>query len=282
MRNTQRFLLGNLHGFEPGAHDVEVENMLWLDQWALERARRLQKEVELAYERFEFHHIYHKVHNFCVVDLGGFYLDVLKDRLYTTKTGSVARRSAQTAMYHIAEAMVRWLAPILSFTAEEIWQSLPGSRGESVFLETWHEMPSVPDRAPVDWTAVLQVRQVVAKQLEGLRAAGDIGAPLDAAVIVYCDGPLADSLRTLGDELRFVFITSGAAVRDSAERPGPVEAGGEANGAPFWVGVERSADEKCVRCWHRRPDVGADAEHPSLCGRCVANVSGSGERRTYV
>jgi isoleucyl-tRNA synthetase len=207
---------------------------------------------------------------------------VLKDRLYTTQAGSVARRSAQTAMYHIAEAMVRWLAPILSFTAEEIWQALPGTRGESVFLETWHEMPSVPDETPVDWSAVLQVRQVVAKQLEGLRAAGDIGAPLDAVVTVYCDGELADSLRTLGDELRFVFITSGAAVRGTDERLGAVEAGGEANGTSFWVGVERSVDDKCVRCWHRRPDVGSAAEHVSLCGRCVANVAGGGESRTYV
>lgn len=282
MRNTQRFLLGNLHGFEPGEHDVGVEQMLWLDRWALERARSLQKEVELAYEHFEFHHIYHKVHNFCVVDLGGFYLDVLKDRLYTTQAGSIARRSAQTAMYHIAEAMVRWLAPILSFTAEEIWQALPGARDESVFLQTWHELPAVSGEAPVDWHGILQVRQVVAKQLEGLRAAGDIGAPLDASVTVYCDGALADSLRGLGDELRFVFITSGAAVRGADNRPGSVEAGGEANGAPFWVGVERSADEKCVRCWHRRPDIGSDASHPSLCGRCIANVTGSGELRTYV
>ena len=282
MRNTQRFLLGNLHGFEPGSHDVPVADMLWLDRWALNRARTLQKEVESAYERFEFHQIYHKVHNFCVVDLGGFYLDVLKDRLYTLQADSLARRSAQTAMYHIAEAMVRWLAPILSFTAEEIWQALPGTRAETVFCATWHALPAADSQAPLNWADVLDVRHAVAKQLEALRAAGEIGAPLDAEVTVYCDGALAETLRELGDELRFVFITSGADVQALSGRPAAAVLGGESGGAEFWLAVKPTEAQKCVRCWHRRQDVGADAEHADLCARCVSNVAGSGETRVYV
>jgi isoleucyl-tRNA synthetase len=282
MRNTQRFLLGNLHGFEPGSHDVPVADMLWLDRWAVGRAQALQNDVEAAYERFEFHHIYHKVYNFCVVDLGGFYLDVLKDRLYTMQTGSLARRSAQTAMYHIAEAMVRWLAPILSFTAEEIWQALPGRREETVFCATWHDLPQVDQQAPVNWTDVLEVRQAVAKQLEGVRASGEIGSPLDAEVTVYCDGALANTLSTLGDELRFVFITSGADVQPLARRSAAAVSGGESGGAEFWLAVRASQSEKCVRCWHRRDDVGADSAHEALCGRCVSNFAGSGETRVYV
>ena len=221
MRNTQRFLLGNLRGFDPERHQVLDERMVALDRWALDRARALQEEVVEAYGRYEFHRIYHKVHNFCVVDMGGFYLDVLKDRLYTTPAGGVPRRSAQTAMYHIAEAMVRWLAPILSFTAEEIWQELPGERGDSVLLSTWHEIPGPGDAAGVDWPAILRVRQQVTVRLEALRAEGTIGSPLDAEVTIDCADPLAATLKRLGDELRFVFITSDAKVRSMSETPMP-------------------------------------------------------------
>ena len=306
MRNTQRFLLGNLHGFDPDSHQVLDERMVSLDRWALERARSLQDEVVRAYERYEFHHIYHKVHNFCVVEMGGFYLDVLKDRLYTTPAAGVPRRSAQTAMYHIAEAMVRWLAPILSFTAEEIWRELPGERGDSVLLSAWHAFPeagrdertksvarrtsnsrtkSVARRtsdsaADLDWDAILRVRQAVSKELERLRAAGEIGSPLDARVDIYCSGDLASALARLGDELRFVFITSDAQVRDAAERPECAAACG-ADSGPLWLLVSPSGDSKCSRCWHRRPDVGSDPRHPEICGRCVNNVDGPGEKRVY-
>ena len=280
LRNTQRFLLGNLAGFEPGRHDVPRAQMISLDQWAVDRARALQAEVVDAYERYEFHHIYHKVHNFCVVEMGGFYLDVIKDRLYTTPADGLPRRSAQTAMHHIAEAMVRWLAPILSFTAEEIWQALPGEHGDSVFLSTWHAFPDARGGTAVDWETVLQVRQAVSKELERLRAAGDIGAPLDARVDLYCAAPLASALAVLGEELRFVFITSEAVVHPDSERPAQaVEAAGE--NTPFWLAIARSDAQKCVRCWHRRDDVDRDSRYPGLCARCVSNVAGRGETRVY-
>ena len=280
MRNTQRFLLGNLHGFDPDRHQVLDEQMVSLDRWALDRAKSLQEEVVRAYERYEFHHIYHKVHNFCVVDMGGFYLDVIKDRLYTTPAEGAPRRSAQTAMYHIAEAMVRWLAPILSFTAEEIWTELPGERGDSVLLSTWHAFPERKGSAEVDWNAILLVRQAVSKELERLRAAGDIGSPLDARVDLYCSDDLGSALARLGDELRFVFITSDAQVQQAADRPESAVAGGT-DAEPFWLRVSPSGDSKCSRCWHRRPDVGIDPQHPEICSRCVNNVDGSGETRVY-
>ena len=295
MRNTQRFLLGNLHGFEPDRHQVLDERMVALDRWALDRARELQGEVVRAYERYEFHRIYHKVHNFCVVDMGGFYLDVLKDRLYTTPAEGVPRRSAQTAMYHIAEAMVRWLAPILSFTAEEIWQELPGERGDSVLLSTWHEIPepdgdgdaaSSTEGAGVDWPAILLVRQQVTVQLEALRADGIIGSPLDANVAIDCADPLAATLKRLGEELRFVFITSDAVVRSQTDTPPPPPRSTDSDtvaGTMSGVGIEivPSPHEKCVRCWHKRADVGQHAEHPEICSRCVCNVDGPGETRVY-
>src|SRR5262245_8512410 len=185
MRNTVRFLLGNLHGFDPKVHALETSRMVALDRWALARTRALQEEVDAAYRRYEYHLIYQKVHNFCVVDMGGFYLDVLKDRLYTTPRESVARRSAQTAMYHIAEAMVRWLAPILSFTAEEIWQVMPGERAESVFLTTWHQIPEAAGGS-IEWDALIELRGDVQRELEKLRVAGSVGGSLDGAVDVYC------------------------------------------------------------------------------------------------
>jgi len=241
---------------------------------------QLQAEVVEAYDRYEFHHIYHKVHNFCVLEMGGFYLDVIKDRLYTTAADSVARRSAQTAMYHIAEAMVRWLAPILSFTAEEIWQELPGERGDSVFLSTWHALPEADGASPADWPALLSVRQAVSKELEALREAGEIGAPLDARVRLYCPRGLEEALATLGEELRFVFITSDASVHPAAERPGDAVAVGVGD-ERYWLSVSPALAEKCVRCWHRREDVGSQAQHPELCARCVSNVEGPGETRVY-
>src|SRR6185369_10705727 len=187
MRNTVRFLLGNLHGFDPAQHALPVGELVALDRWVLLRTRALQAEITDAYRRYAFHLIYQKVHNFCTVDLGGLYLDVIKDRLYTTPAKSHARRSAQTAMFWIAEAIVRWLAPILSFTAEEIWRYMPGQRNESVFLNTWVALPQgAAQRPQIDWDTVLRVRSGVMRELEKLRNANSIGAPLDAAVDVYC------------------------------------------------------------------------------------------------
>jgi isoleucyl-tRNA synthetase len=234
-----------------------------------------------AYRDYAFHLIYQKVHNFCVVDLGGFYLDVIKDRLYTTKTAGEPRRSAQTALYWIAEAMSRWLAPILSFTAEEIWRHMPGERPESVFHTTWVELPAVVEApAAIDWPAVLEVRSVVLKELERLRVAGRIGAPLDAVVDLYCAPERFATLAALGEELRFLLITSDARVHAAEDRPAAAVAGGEGGGA-FWVAVEPSRAAKCVRCWHRREDVGRSTAHPQLCGRCIANVDGPGETRRF-
>ncbi len=280
LRNTARFLLGNLNGFDPQLHAVHPARMLALDRWALARTRELQSEVIEAYREYAFHLIYHKVHNFCIVDLSSFYLDVVRDRLYTTPADSLARRSAQTALHHIAESMVRWLAPILSFTAEEIWRCLPGPRGESVFLATWHE---APDSAAhdIDWPSLIELRRDVLRELEKLRDAGAIGAPLDAETDVYCVPAEYERFNALEDELRFFLITSAARVhRVSAAPSGAVAATGAAREG-VWVAVRPTQAAKCVRCWHRLPDVGSHPEHPELCGRCVSNVAGEGERRRF-
>ena len=284
MRNTARFLLANLNGFDPAHHSVPPERMLALDRWAVDRARRLQEEILEAYDQYLFHLIYQKIHNFCSVDMGSLYLDIIKDRQYTTGRDSVARRSAQTAMYHILEAMTRWLAPILSFTAEEIWRNMPGERGPSVFLTTWYSgLSAVGEDDPFDaayWERLLGVREAVSKELEKLRVAGGIGSGLDAEVDLYCDGALAADLGKLEDELRFFFITSYARVHPLAARPADsVEV--QFNGQPLAIRVSPSARAKCVRCWHHREDVGQTAEHPELCGRCVDNAFGAGETRRF-
>jgi isoleucyl-tRNA synthetase len=279
MRNTLRFLLGNLHGFDPAAHALPVAQLLALDRWALNRTRTLQAEVLEAYRNYAFHLIYQKVHNFCSVDLGSFYLDVIKDRMYTTPAAGSARRSAQSVMFHIAESMVRWLAPILSFTAEEVWGYLPGARADSVFHATWHALPETPPDA-IDWQLLLALRGDVMRELEKLRDAGRIGAPLDARVDVYCAAAQLARCAALGEELRFLLITSEAQVHAAADAPAGAVAASAAEGV--WLVVQPSEEAKCVRCWQRRPDVGADARHPQLCLRCVGNLEGPGEQRQYV
>ena len=282
MRNTFRFLLGNLHGFDPAQHQVPLDEMIELDRWAVGRAMALQDSLIEAYRSYEFHRIYQDVHNFCVVDLGSFYLDVIKDRLYTMQGDSAGRRSAQTAMYHIAEAMVRWLAPVLSFTAEEMWVALPGARTDSVFLDGWYRFPEAATVAPkVDFDRLELLRQSVSAALERLRTEGTIGGSLSAEVDLYCDGALRDTMALDGDELRFLLITSDARVHAADARPEDAEAV-EADGVTFWLKAVASPHEKCQRCWHRRADVGSDPSHPALCGRCVVNVAGDGERRTLV
>jgi isoleucyl-tRNA synthetase len=291
MRNTVRFLLGNLAGFVPARDQVPLEELVALDRWAVERTRALQDEIVEAYRAYQFHVIYQKVHNFCVVDLGAFWLDVIKDRLYTTPADGRPRRSAQTAMWHVAEAMVRWLAPILSFTAEEVWRYLPALEGrpESVFLAEWHVLP--PDRAAdvgaatggpaIDWEAVIALKADVARELERLRTEGRIGAPLEAVVDVYADASHRPRLSALGDELRFALITSGARVHGAEERPADaVPATGVAKEG-VWIAVRPTVAPKCVRCWHRRDDVGTNPAHPEICGRCVTNVEGPGEVRRF-
>ena len=279
IRNTVRFLLGNMHGFDPALHAVPFHDLVAIDQWVISKAFTLQNDVVTAFRNYEFHSIYQEVHNFCVVELGGFYLDIIKDRLYTTGAESRPRRSAQTALYHLADAMVRWLAPILSFTAEEVWSFMPGERNESVFLNTWHSFPAGAEReSAIDWPAFIALKAGVARQLERLRTAGQIGAPLDAEVTIYAPPEQAQRFAALGDELRFLLITSQAKVV-ATDTPPPDSVPGHAENV--WIEVKPSTQPKCVRCWHLRPDVGSDPRYPELCARCVVNIEGPGEERKY-
>ena len=282
LRNTARFLLSNLDGFDPALHLVANQDLLALDRWVVDKAWQLQEEIKTAYDQYQFQLIYQKVLNFCSLDLGGFYLDIIKDRQYTAKADGLARRSAQTAMYHVVEALVRWLAPITSFTADEIWQAIPGQRGESVFLETWYQglQPMSQDAAinHDTWNRIMAVRAIVSKELEQLRGQGAIGSSLNAEVSLYGDDNYFAELGKLGNELRFVLITSEAHIIQLAHAPADAVST-ELDGLKLKVTV--SEHTKCVRCWHQRPDVGHHAEHPELCGRCVDNVAGEGEKRHY-
>jgi len=283
MRNTARFLLGNLSGFEPERDALPAAELLPLDRWAVARTRELQERIVAAYDRYELHRVYHLLHNFCVVDMGGFYLDVIKDRLYTTPADSRARRSGQTALQHIAEALVRWLAPILSFTADEIWAHMPGERSGPVFAAEWYDGLFPLDGGDAEaafWARVVDVRSAASRELERLRNEKVIGANLDAEVDLYVPDALARELAPLGEELRFVLITSAARIHPLGEAPADAAAATLEDGTEVRIGVAASPHSKCPRCWHRQPDIGASAEHPELCGRCVENVAGAGERRT--
>jgi isoleucyl-tRNA synthetase len=281
IRNTARFLLSNLTGFNPAQDIIASRDMLALDRWAVDRAALLQSEIIEAFDQYQFHSIYQKLHNFCVADMGGFYLDVIKDRQYTTQANSLARRSAQTALYHIAEALARWLAPIMSFTADEIWQYLPGERSDSVLLEEWYPGLELLDGSETlgrdYWERAMAVKNAVNKELEVQRAAGNIKGSLSAEVELYCSDELLEALALLGDELRFVLITSEAKLRPLSEAADAVAS--EVEGLKL---VVRSSEyNKCDRCWHHRVDVGSDARHPDLCARCVDNIEGAGEQRNY-
>jgi isoleucyl-tRNA synthetase len=282
IRNTARFLLSNLNGFDPERDAVATEDLLALDAWAIDTTAQLQAEIVTAYDNFQFHQIYQKLHNFCVTELGGFYLDIIKDRQYTTQADSLARRSAQTAMYHIGEALVRWIAPILSFTAEEIWENLPGEHLDSVFLAEWYselaELPASQAMGRDYWQQLISVRDAVNRELENQRGQGALKGGLDAAVTLYCGDELQGLLAALGDELRFVIITSEAELKPLAQAPADAAAT-EVEGLALQI--VPSANEKCERCWHRRADVGATAAHPTLCGRCVTNIDGDGEQRRF-
>ncbi|RZO74125.1 MAG: hypothetical protein EVA62_01305, partial [Halieaceae bacterium] len=282
IRNTARFLLANLAGFDPVTDCLPVEQLLPLDRWILGQAQALQAEVRTAYDDYQFHLVYHRIHNFCSGELGGFYLDIIKDRQYTTGTDSLPRRSAQTSLFHLAEVLCRWIAPILSFTAEELWENLPGPRSASVFLAEWYE--ALPDTSADDnldaafWSEMVVVRQQVNKALELAREQGMLRGSLDADVALYAGPELAERLRSLGEELRFVLITSEATVASLSEAPSEAY---EAEDMALRVVAVPSTSEKCERCWHRRPDVGEHAAHPTLCGRCVTNIEGPGEVRHF-
>ncbi|UJS24529.1 isoleucine--tRNA ligase [Thiothrix winogradskyi] len=286
IRNTARFLLANLNDFNPATDLVAASEMLPLDRWAVDQAAQVQDKVLTAYDNFHFHLIAQEVLNFCTVELGSLFLDITKDRQYTMQAGSVGRRSAQTAAWHILNAMVRWLYPVLSFTAEEIWQSMPGEKAEDFVLFTqWYDglfrLDANDKLSASEWSYVFALRELISKQLEEVRVAGQIGASLDAEVAIYyrkgSPEVNSDPLLKLGDELRFVLITSAVHLHDLAAVPADaVEILDQ-----VFVQVSRSAHGKCTRCWHHREDVGSHAAHPELCGRCIDNVEGAGEVREY-
>lgn len=282
IRNTARFLLANLHGFDPKQPMLAPENMLMLDRWIVHKTLAIQNEIQEAYNDYQFHLVVQKLHNFCVTELGGFYLDIIKDRQYTMATNSIGRRSAQTALYHIAHALVRWLAPILSFTAEEIWRYLPGVKEESVLLTTWYEeLAPLPEFEVMNaefWEKIRLVRDAVNKEIEKQRGENKMGSALEAEVTLYCGPHLKNQLDALEDELRFVLITSAAKV--VAEHAGPVDPIAT-DVAGLSLSVVATIQPKCERCWHRRSDVNKNAQYPGLCGRCVENVAGPGEERHY-
>ncbi len=279
IRNTARYLLANLDGFDPDRDIVNTGQLLGLDRWVLDRAAQTQQEILVAYDACQFHVIYQKLHYFCVVILGNFYLDIIKDRIYTMQQGSLARRSAQTAMFYIAEAFVRWIAPVLSFTADEIWQYMPGKRSDSVFLTEWYaQLPEMPEAERALWDHLLTVREAVSRELERLRNAGEIGSSLDAEVSLYCNETWRQSLVLLQDELHFVFITSAARIEPEQARPD--DAGVTAIDG-IWIKAVASPHGKCARCWHHRADIGSVTQHPDICLRCVENIEGKGELRLF-
>ncbi|MEK9804376.1 MAG: class I tRNA ligase family protein, partial [Curvibacter sp.] len=262
IRNTLRFLLANVSDFNPAQDAVPTEQLLEIDRYALARAAELQAEILAHYEVYEFHPVVAKLQVYCSEDLGAFYLDVLKDRLYTTAPQSLARRSAQTALHKITHAMLRWMAPFLSFTAEEAWKVFGSS--ESIFLETYSEFPA-PDAALLaKWSRIREIRDAVNKDIEALRAEGQVGASLQANITLAANAEDHALLASLGEDLKFVFITSAVTLQ-----PGP----------ELTVKVAPSTGLKCERCWHYRDDVGHDPAHPTLCGRCTSNLYGAGEAR---
>ncbi len=276
IRNTMRFMLANTAGFDPAKDLLPTEQLLDLDKWMVAKTADLQAQIIESYENYHFHNVVQLVLNFCTNDLGGFYLDIIKDRQYTTQEDSRARRSAQTALYHLSEAMVRWLSPVLSYTAEEIWQHLPGERDDSVFLSEWYEGLAAGYTNDSIETA-RELAPHIRKAMEQMRSDKVIGSSLDAEVDIYCDESTHQSLAQLGDELRFVFITSYARIHPLSEAPSDVLEVSDS----IRIQVSKSEHQKCVRCWHHRADIGENSEHPELCGRCVDNVAGEGETREY-
>ncbi|WP_077421469.1 isoleucine--tRNA ligase, partial [Rodentibacter trehalosifermentans] len=285
IRNTARFLLANLNGFDPKRDLVKPEEMISLDRWAVACALEAQKEIIEAYDNYQFHTVVQRLMRFCSVEMGSFYLDIIKDRQYTTKADSLARRSCQTALWHISEALVRWMAPILSFTADEIWQYLPkteNERAEFVFTEEFYTgLFGLGESEKLDdayWQKLIGVRSEVNRVLEIARNEKIIGGGLEAEVTLYANDEYRTLLEQLGDELRFVLITSKATVKPLADKPAGL-AEGELEGIA--VSVVRSSGEKCPRCWHYSDKIGINPQHPALCPRCVENVAGNGEIRHF-
>ncbi|PLK58301.1 isoleucine--tRNA ligase [Candidatus Palibaumannia cicadellinicola] len=284
IRNTARFLLANLNGFDPVLHSVNPDKMIVLDRWAVSRAQVAQEEIIAAYESYDFHNVVQRIMQFCSVEMGSFYLDIIKDRQYTTKSDSIARRSCQTALFHIIEALVRWIAPIISFTADEIWGFMPGTRSQYVFTEEWyHSLLKLDTVQPMNdayWDTLLLVRNDVNQVIEQARTNKRIGSSLEAQITLYSEPLLAMQLRKLGDELHFALLTSAVQVADYAH------AGSDTFQSKILKGLKialnKATGQKCPRCWHYEKDIGQNAEHPEICGRCVTNVIGPGEERKFV
>lgn len=275
IRNTARYILGNTHDFDPRTDALPASELLEMDRWMLGRCAQVQQEIHSAYEQFQFHRVVQAMHNFCSIDLGGLYLDVLKDRLYTTQTQSRARRSAQTVLAKMLDALLVWMAPILSFTAEEIWRHLPWKNAESVFFACYPDFGEGQD-ADLDarWQRLLALREAVNAALEQLRQEKKIGSALDAQVTLSANADWLALLRPMAKELRFLLLCSDLQLRDLA-----VDAEEALPGLQITVAAYDAT--KCPRCWHRRSDIGEHPEHPELCSRCVENVAGSGETREY-
>ena len=282
IRNTARFMLSNLNGFVPEEDALPSDQLLALDYWIVRQCQLLQEEVVNHYHSYNFLSVYQKIHNFCVTELGGFYLDVIKDRQYTTQVDSRARRSTQTAMLQVVEMLSRMIAPILSFTADEIWQHIPGGREDSVFLSDFEEgYRALEESGEFDdafWRRILEVKTAVNRELEVQRAEKTVGSGLSAEVDLFCGGQLAVDLARLGEELRFVLIVSRASVKSGTHAP---EQAVSTEVAGLSLRVTASAHEKCERCWHHREDVGQETAHAGLCLRCVSNVAGDGELRRF-
>ena len=270
IRNTARFLLSNLNDFDPKTNQQKVEDLVLLDQLAIQRLAILNEQIMNEYNNYSFHKIIQLLHNFCVNDMGGFYLDILKDRLYTMPSNSFGRRSAQTALYLIAESLTRWIAPILSFTAEEIWKHMPEREVESVFLSEWLDLPKFD--SDIDWDQLNQINAIALKALEVARDNGEIGSSLDAHLIISVDQETHDLLNQFSEELRFLFITSSVDLQfdDALDSNQDIS-----------VTVKKSDAEKCGRCWHRQESVGDSDEHPEICARCISNISDSPEVRSF-
>jgi isoleucyl-tRNA synthetase len=279
IRNTLRFLLANLNGFKPSTDALPVDQLIALDQYILQRAHEVQQSILTAYDEMNFHVVCSSLTNFCINDLGGFYLDIIKDRQYTTKTDSQARRSAQTALYHIVQAFIRWMSPILSFTAQEAWPLIPEQSEKYVFMSEWYQIPVASTANLIseeNWQTLITVKSAVNKQIEAARNAKLVGSNLSAKVELWAQPALKSILDQLGNELRFVLITSQVIVHDFEKAGESTELEG------LRVKVSAAEGEKCARCWHVLPDVNTHAGHPGICGRCLINLpSGQGEERKY-
>lgn len=294
IRNTLRFLLANTDDFNPATDSINVNELVSLDKFIIERAQTVQAQIIAAYDAMDFHQVTQYITAFCSQDLGGFYLDIIKDRQYTTQKDGQPRRSAQTAIYHIAQALIRWITPILSFTAQEAWEVLNSKDDTSdsyVFIQQWYEFPALELSAisSDDWHNIMRAKDVVNKHIEMARENKVLNANLAADATLYADGAMFDSLAKLRDELRFVLITSNATLKPISEAPATNQKADEAINsdqsaeavADLKVTIDAAEGTKCVRCWHIRNDIGTDSEHPELCARCVTNVVGSGEVRHY-